>query len=168
MLRDPKAILYSDSDGVICDFYAQAEKVLGHKWLSDDSKKHDHGLILNQHEEFWETIPPMPDWKIYWDYIEKYNPHILTAVPDWDHNFSEVDRGKREWYRRHIPSLPGSRIHVVYRKDKQLYAVNGNTRNILIDDHPKNIREFEAAGGIGIHHISAKVTILRLKSLGYY
>ena len=93
MLRDPKAILYSDSDGVICDFYAQAEKVLGHKWLSDDSKKHDHGWILNQHEEFWETIAPMPDWKIYWDYIEKYNPHILTAVPDWDHNFSEVDRG---------------------------------------------------------------------------
>lgn len=95
MLRDPKAIIYSDSDGVITDFYAQAEKVLGHKWVSDDSKKHEHGLILNQHEEFWESMPPMPDWKLYWGYIEKYSPHILTAVPSWDHNFSEVDEETR-------------------------------------------------------------------------
>ncbi len=169
MLRDPKSIIYSDSDGVISDFYAQAEKVLGHKWKHEGKfSEHDQGLILNKHENFWSTIPPMKDWKIYWDHIEKYDPHILTAVPGWDHNFSEVDRGKREWYRRHIPSLPESRIHVVRRKDKQLYAVNGNTRNILIDDYEQNIEEFEAAGGIGIHHVSAKVTILRLKKLGYY
>lgn len=170
MLRDPKAIIYSDSDGVICDFYLQAERVLGHKWKHEGGKvsEQDQGLILNQHERFWETIPPMSDWKLYWGHIEKYGPHILTAVPGWDHNFDEVERGKREWYRRHIPTLLQSRIHVVQRRNKKLFAVHGNTRNILIDDHPNNIKEFEAAGGIAIHHVSAKVTIIRLKELGYY
>lgn len=167
MLRDPKAILYSDSDGVLADFYAQAEKVLGRKW-SHELSETDQGVVLNKHEEFWETIPPMQDWKLYWEHIEKYNPHILTAVPGWDHNFSEVERGKQEWYRRHIPSLPKSNIHVVHRRDKQLFAVNGNTRNILIDDHKNNIREFESAGGIGIYHVNAEMTISRLKVLGYY
>jgi hypothetical protein len=168
MLRDPKAIIYSDSDGVICDFMAQAEKVLGHPWKSDKPDKATQGAILNQHSEFWETIPPMPDWQVYWRHIEKYHPHILTAVPSWDHNFEEVESGKREWYRRHIPSLPQSRIHVVYRRDKQKYATQGTTRHILIDDHQQNVDEFEAAGGIGIFHVSAKVTILKLKQLGYY
>jgi hypothetical protein len=171
MIRNPKAIIYSDSDGVIADFMAGAAKVLGHVWDShhlDHLRKAEQGLILNKHEEFWETLPPMPDWKVYWDYIKKYDPHILTAVPSWDHNFAEVEAGKREWYRRHIPSLPASHIHVVYRADKAKYAKHGDVRNILIDDHPKNVKEFEAAGGIGIYHVSAKVTIIKLKELGYH
>ena len=168
MLRDPKAIIYSDSDGVICDFYAGAEKVIGKKWKKDHLSRIEQGVILNQHETFWETLPPMPDWESYWSHIKKYHPHILTAVPGWDHDFQEVERGKREWYRRHIPELPQDRIHVVYRKDKALYAKNGHIQNILIDDHEQNVQEFEAAGGIGIYHVSAKVTILKLKKLGYY
>lgn len=168
MLRNPKAIIYSDSDGVICNFYAAAEKLLGHKWHGSDLSQAERGKIIEAHEAFWETLPPMPDWHVYWSHIEKYHPHILTAVPSWDHNFSEVEAGKREWYRRYIPSLPQSRIHVVYRRDKQKYAKHGGVPNILIDDHKQNIDEFVSAGGIGILHVSAKVTILRLKELGYY
>lgn len=171
MIRDPKAIIYSDSDGVICDFYAGAHKVLGHPWKNDSSNpnlEHDQGLLLNLHAKFWETLPPMHDWKMYWNFIEPYHPHILTAVPNWDHDFADVEKGKKEWYRRHIPSLSPSLIHVVYREDKARYATNGKVKNILIDDHQKNIREFESAGGIGIYHVSAKVTILKLKELGYH
>lgn len=171
MIRDPNAIIYSDSDGVICDFMAGAVALLGpHAFAGhlDWPTKQEQGAIVNQHEAFWETLPPMPDWKQYWGFIEKYHPHILTAVPSWDHNFAEVEEGKREWYRRHIPSLPQNRIHVVYRADKALHATHGKTRNILIDDHQKNIQEFEQAGGIGIYHVNAKVTILKLKELGYH
>lgn len=170
-MRDPKAILYSDSDGVICDFYAGAERVLGHPWgekHGTTKKSIDQGLLVDKHEKFWETLPPMPDWKVYWNFIEKFHPHILTAVPAWDHDFQEVEDGKWKWYQHHIPSLSRDRFHVVYRKDKSQFARNGKVRNILIDDHPDNIREFEMAGGIGIHHVSAKVTILKLKELGYH
>ena len=37
--------------------------------------------------------------------------------------------------------------------------------NVLIDDRPKNIEAWEAAGGIGIIHTSAKETIEKLKEL---
>jgi 5'(3')-deoxyribonucleotidase len=171
MIRDSRAIIYSDSDGVIADFLAGAAKVLGHAWDShhaDHPSKDERGRILNRHETFWETLPPMPDWQVYWNFIKKYDPMILTAVPSWDHNFAEVEAGKREWYRRHIPSLPSNRILVVHRQDKQRYAMHGQVRNILIDDHAKNCQEFEAAGGIAILHHNAKSTIILLKSLGYH
>jgi hypothetical protein len=170
-MRDPRAILYSDSDGVICDFYGGAEKVLGHPW----GTKHDlsptslsHGARIESSEEFWENLPGMPDWKTYWHFIEKFSPHILTAVPSWEHDSKAVREGKLEWYHRNIPSLPTNRIHIVKREEKKHFARNGEVRNILIDDHPGNIKEFESAGGIGIHHVSAKVTILKLKELGYH
>ena len=38
---------------------------------------------------------------------------------------------------------------------------------ILIDDYPKNVDQFKAAGGIGILHISASNTISQLKRLGF-
>lgn len=171
MIRDSKAILYSDSDGVICDFAAAAKEILGSRgfsWTPGQGITQAQGAIINHHEKFWETLPPMPDWKEYWSFIEPYHPHILTAVPSWDHDFRAVEKGKREWYRKHIPSLPQNRIHVVYRQDKAKYAKHGLVRNVLIDDHQKNVREFEAAGGIGIWHVSAKVTIIKLKELGYH
>ena len=39
--------------------------------------------------------------------------------------------------------------------------------NILIDDHIGNIREWESAGGIGVHHINANSTINDLKKIGF-
>jgi len=164
-MRDPHAIIYSDSDGVICDFIGGAEKVLGRPW-----KNRADGLILNEYPHFWSTLPGMPDWKVLWGFLEKYHPHILTAVPGapWTFDFHQVEQGKREWYRSHLPSLPQSRIHVVYREQKSDYAVSGKTRNILIDDHAKNVQEFTAAGGIGVLYHNAKATIIQLRSLGYH
>ena len=43
---------------------------------------------------------------------------------------------------------------------------NDGVPNILIDDHIKNIREWEARGGIGVRHISPQKTISQLKKLG--
>jgi hypothetical protein len=37
----------------------------------------------------------------------------------------------------------------------------------LIDDYLKNIKEWEAAGGIGIHHTSPNNTISQLKRNGF-
>ena len=46
---------------------------------------------------------------------------------------------------------------------------SGGTRQpaIIIDDFPKNVDQFKAAGGIGIHHTSASKTISELKRLGF-
>jgi len=49
------------------------------------------------------------------------------------------------------------------------FAKDGRTKqpNVLIDDHSKNIGEWEAQGGIGIHHTSVNRTITKLKKLGF-
>lgn len=168
-MRDTKATIYCDSDGVLADFGAQAHKVLGHPWQNGGNRA-IQGEKLNNYPKFWETIPPIHDYHVLWEFIAKYAPHILTAVPSdpWKFSFHDVEKGKREWYARYIPSLPQSRIHIVYREDKARYATTGHSRNILIDDHEKNCSQFEAAGGIGILHHSAKATIIQLKSLGYH
>ena len=38
---------------------------------------------------------------------------------------------------------------------------------LLIDDFKRNVDQFKAAGGIGIHHTSASKTISELKRLGF-
>jgi hypothetical protein len=38
---------------------------------------------------------------------------------------------------------------------------------VLIDDYPKNIREWTAKGGIGILHTNTSSTISALKRLGF-
>ena len=170
MIRDPNATIYQDMDGCLSDFDTMARRVLGHDWDAHrlgHLQESEQGLILNQHKGFWKDMPPMPDFHLLWEYIHKYDPHILTAVPHWDHQFDEVEEGKWAWVKQHIPSLPRSRFHCVYREDKRKYARHGNSRNILIDDYFKNVKEFESQGGIGIPHHNAKVTIVQLKALEY-
>ena len=78
-------------------------------------------------------------------------------------------RGKADWLKTHVGKLPRDRVNLVKRADKQRFAKDGRTRqpNILVDDHPKNIKEWEANGGIGIHHTSVNKTIAQLKKLGF-
>ncbi len=57
----------------------------------------------------------------------------------------------------------GSRIHLVRRTEKRVYA-NGN---ILIDDFPKNTKEWKQNKGIPILYKSANQVISDLKKLGY-
>ena len=60
-----------------------------------------------------------------------------------------------------------SNINLVLRSQKQLYAKTDEKPNILIDDHKKNIGEWEAKGGIGILHTNVAKTISELKRLGF-
>jgi len=55
------------------------------------------------------------------------------------------------------------------RADKQRFAKDGRTGapNVLLDDRSMNIDEWEASGGIGIHHTSVNGTITKLKKLGF-
>ena len=59
-------------------------------------------------------------------------------------------------------------IHLVKRAQKQAYAKNRDEKpNVLIDDYLKNINEWEAKGGIGIHHTDVGKTLSELRSLGF-
>lgn len=165
-----KYIIYCDMDGVLVDFAGGAEAVLGHPFDSsvlDSVKEQDRDQILALKESFWVNLPPMPNMRRLWSVINKYDAHILSAKASWerDRGTKEFSRiGKMLWIKKWL-QIPVSRVHIVNRVEKQKFAQSEQGSNILIDDHLKNIQEFRAAGGIGIHHTTIEHTIHELQRL---
>ena len=161
--------LYVDMDQVLVNFLDGAENVLGKPytdkeyWMKDSSgdKK---ALLTKKAPNFFRDLDWMPDGKQLWNFISKHRPNILSAHPTkWMPN-SKKD--KATWLSRNAKGTGD--IHLVKREDKQKYAIASSGQpNILIDDHPKNIKEWQAKGGVGILHRSAKETIAKLKKMGF-
>ena len=159
--QDMDYVIYSDMDGVIVDFEERfkqfSDGVLPSEFQRAHGREKFWDLIDNQiGVKFWVGAPWMPDGKQYWDYIEKYNP-ILLSSPSRQ---NESRLGKRLWVKKHIPGTP---LKLAYSANKKNYA---RENAILIDDRKPNIDQWIEAGGIGILHINAKDTIAELKKLG--
>ena len=106
----------------------------------------------------------MPGAKRLWTFVNKYDSHILSAYTKSDSNSIP---GKLKWLRKNAKITQRSRIHLVLSAQKKNFAMTNNKPNVLIDDYIKNIKEWEAKGGIGIHHLSVSTTLSALKRLGY-
>jgi len=158
--------IYLDMDGVLCDFIRGIKDTTGEDFTSPDLNQGAKGKIKAQVEkqsDFWHNLQWMKDGAELFRYVKSSHPYILSAYANWDKNCKD---GKNSWIKRHL-MIPKQRINLVKREDKQKYAMSDGVANILIDDYIKNIREWEAQGGIGIHHTSAKNTINSLKKLGF-
>ena len=105
----------------------------------------------------------MPGAKRLYSFISKYDPHILSASSDRDVNSRP---GKLKWLGKNT-KIKRSNINLVKRSDKKKFATTNGKQNILVDDYLKNIKEWESAGGIGVHHTEAGKTVAKLKSLGF-
>jgi hypothetical protein len=113
-------------------------------------------------------LPPMSDAHTLWNFIKPYNPIILTAKPRDEFRIPTAEADKKKWMLQQF-GHPSDKIEVVYRNEKQHFAINkqDNRPNLLIDDHRKNVAEYSSAGGIGVLHTSANSTIRQLKQIGY-
>ena len=159
--------IYCDMDGVLADFKTGAQKTTGvkiDKWM--DLSSRDKWDPIKKNKYFWSTLPWQSGGKQLWSFIRKYNPDILSA-----HVKVSIDPncipGKLLWCRKNL-GLGSNRVNLVLRSQNSNYAQTGkNTPAILIDDFPKNVREFTARGGIGIYHSSSSNTISKLKKLGF-
>ena len=163
-VKGQKPRIYCDMDGVLCDFIVQAKKATGKIFTQDKAK--EYWEIIKRTPRFWSDMPWMPGGRQLWSYIKQYNPHILSAYTPEDPNCIP---GKRTWLRRNV-SISSSRINLVRRKDKQKFAMKSRGKRqpaILIDDFPRNVDQFKAAGGIGIVHTNTANTIKELKKLGF-
>jgi hypothetical protein len=158
--------LYIDMDGVLCDFTAQIRKTSGmskERWMQQS--KEDMWRVVIEDKKFWSDMPWNPQGKIMWNFIKKYNPHILSAYLEKVYDPNCIP-GKYAWCRKNI-GLSGGRVNLVRRKDKQNYAMVAGQPAILIDDYEKNTSQFTQKGGIGITFKSAGQVISQLKKLGF-
>ena len=153
--------IYCDMDGVLCDFEYAANRVTGQVWGGLRTGQ-DWGSIRKT-KNFWSTLPWKSGGRQLWNYIKKFDPHILSAYSTEDPNCKP---GKRRWLSNNL-GLSGSRINLVRRSEKRNFAMDGRRPAILIDDYPKNISDFKSAGGIGIVHSNTQTTISQLKRFGF-
>lgn len=175
----PKYKLYCDMDGVLTDFEKRFVDMLrkeGPKYYSKEVisqvTRPKHFEALEGAKEFWKFIDQyvglsfwsemewMPNGQELWNFIEPYNPTILTS-PSRD-NTSRL--GKKVWVRNHIPSLPP--VEFRFGSAKAQFA---NENAILIDDKPSNLAAWEAKGGIALEVKDGEIqsVINQLKQLGF-
>ena len=149
-------------DQVLCDFMKGAEKAIGGSFASAD--KEERWNAINQTKGFWANLEWMMGAQRMQSFINKYDAHILSAYSTKDPNSR---KGKLAWLKKNAKLTKKSRIHLVLRADKQKFAMINNKPNLLIDDYIKNIHEWEAKGGVGIHHTDPTTTLAELKRLGF-
>ena len=169
-LQEGKALLpqiYCDMDEVLVAFLDGTEDILGKRyndksWKNSDEKK---ALLNKKAPNLFRDLNWKKDGKTLWKFINKHSAKILSAFPQtWMPN-AKSDKSK--WIKKNL-GISTSQVHLVARADKQKFAVNEKGQpNVLIDDHTKNIKEWQKKGGIGIVHRSASDTIAKLKRMGF-
>ena len=164
--------IYCDMDGVLCNFEQAAEKAVKmplSQWALEPRKKfktiRDKWQPIMQTKNFWSTLPWNPGGQRLWSFINKYDPHILSAYVEQTTDPNCIP-GKSKWARTRL-GMSGAKVNLVKRREKQNFAKVGGMPTILIDDYSKNISQFKARGGIGILHTSTSNTISQLKKLGF-
>jgi hypothetical protein len=157
-VEDQKYTIYCDMDGVLVDFDKGYKDLTGMstKEANDKGNKVFWDPIKQAGASFWIRLKWMPDGQQLWDYINKYNP-ILLSAPSKEES-SKI--GKRVWVKRNLPG-----VKLILRSASQKQQFSGENK-ILIDDREDNIEQWKSKGGIGILHISATDTIKQLKELG--
>ena len=153
--------IFCDMDQVLVDFIGGAEDAIGEPFATAD-KDQRWNKIANT-KGFWANLSWLSGGKRLWDFISKYDTEILSAYSARDGNSRN---GKLKWLSKNTKIKRG-KINLVMRSDKQKYATTNGKPNVLIDDYIKNINEWEAKGGIGIHHTNVSKTISELKRLGF-
>jgi 5'(3')-deoxyribonucleotidase len=158
--------LFLDMDGVVADFDAYAEKVLGkhapgEKWPSGDWAK------LRHHKRMYRDLPKTKGADILVEFCRKFaeehglNLCFLTAVPKGnDMHWAFFD--KVHWVQKYYPDIPV--MFGPYSHDKHVHCTPDD---ILIDDRTSNCQEWTDAGGNAIQHRGDLYdTIHRLEAIG--
>ncbi len=165
--------IFCDMDGVLSDWDSQFEKEAGmtiEEFQKEYSKNASWKLVGKAGEAFWAGMEWMPDGIDLWSFIRKYNPTILSS-PSLD---PKSITGKAKWLKKNLnwdfPYITKKedwtgQEKTIFYGNKFEFATGPS--DILIDDTPKKLDAWVAAGGTGILHTSAKETIAELKKLGF-
>lgn len=147
--------LFLDCDGVMADFDSYFETSFGHPSRNFEEK---HGANkfwenLQNHDDFYNRLPLMPDAMELFNAVKHLNPTILTGLPNGDW----AEPQKRTWGARHFPQTT---MICCLSKNKRDHMKPGD---VLVDDWLRYRDLWVDAGGIFIHHTSAEKTLILLR-----
>lgn len=153
--------IYCDMDGVLVDFLGGVMKELDIKTVPNQSQIDDFlASYSGSNKEFWSNLEWEEGGRKVWDTLKDLNTEILSACPNNCKMQPNVGNGKKKWCKKNLGISRG--INITTRKGKLKFV---GPKNILIDDYIKNINEWKAKGGIGIHHRNARATLVELKNI---
>jgi len=136
--------IFVDMDSVLTDFQ-KAVKKLGPKavqGLADDATQEQKQVMYDAIEEarepFWAEMSWTERGEELWKILKPYKPVILTSPG----KFLYAPAGKNTWMNKNLPGIS------YFLEEDKWYYVEPNA--VLIDDMEKNIRDWDAAGGLSI------------------
>lgn len=170
--------IFCDMDGVLTDFVRGFKRMKlnpNHRTPKEYEKKHGKnsiwGIIDKRKEKFWKRLPWTKDGRELWDYLERYDPYILSSPSKSEYS----KEGKLTWIKlnlginqkkgietlEELEAEPEKRVIFSNKKDQFVKTAN----DILIDDKKSNIDKWTAAGGTGILHDDSTDTIRLLEEI---
>lgn len=146
-----KQTLFLDMDGVVADFAAGCEKIVGYRldeygvyYPNDDWKK------IQKHQRLFRDLPKFPggDKMVYLarEFRDKldWNLLFLTAIPH-SNDFPWAIIDKIEWAKDYYSDIP---VHFgPYSREKYKHC---KPNDILVDDRIDNCDEWRKVGGIAV------------------
>jgi deoxypyrimidine-specific 5' nucleotidase type C protein (NT5C) len=149
-----QARLFLDCDGVLADFDEGARRLLGMSPRAFEAK-HGRGTFwkrLANADNFYGTLPEIPDARLLFDGVKHLTPTILTGLPlgNW------AAPQKVDWAAAHFPGVP---IITCMARDKHKHMKPGD---VLVDDRENHRAAYEAAGVFFVHHKNADDSLRQL------
>jgi hypothetical protein len=149
--------LFLDADGVLADFDAGAQRLLGTDPSTFEAKhgKREFWRRIASAGDFYGTLPEMPDAQVLFDGVRQLKPTILTGLPigNW------AAPQKVRWAAEHFPGVP---IITSLARDKYKHMRPGD---VLVDDSETHRAAFEKAGVVFIHHRNALNSLRQLAEI---
>lgn len=151
---------YLDLDGVLNDFNSEVEKHVGRDWDKLHPTVFWLKLSANPPHLFLNS-QPLPDAFELVQYLQQFDFSCLGSLPLATGQLKTAEADKREWLVKHFEITRAD--FVVGGRKKAKFAKS--KYDVLIDDTPRNITAWSAAGGTGILHTSAADTIQKIDLL---
>lgn len=152
--------LYLDLDGVFADMESAVLRLTGEPYNPRTSWG-----VIDKIPHFFRQLDPLPGALRLFADIKKGSLlpiEFLTSSPDPTGLLHQTELDKHLWVDRHLCHT--TRVNVV--RGWQMKGLFAHKGSILVDDSARNIADWVACGGTGVHHTSNWNTLKELTMLG--
>jgi hypothetical protein len=167
--KEGKYRVFCDLDGVLVDFdrgfqdiEENTENLSPKEYEKKNGKNSIWPLLDKLGADFWANLQWTKDGRELWDYLQRYDPILLSAPS----RSPECLIGKTRWVNSNLgidqepvtdPADMTPDTRLVLDQDKWKYATS--EKDILIDDFKKKLEKWIEHGGTGILHNDSTDTV---------